>query len=91
MRHRGIETWAVRVLAWQHGARPGETVEVRCSYCGKPGTVEWWLNLNGSPYHVPRFHGLEIDHVIPRCRGGSSDLDNLAIACRHCNRSKGGR
>jgi len=31
---------------------------------------------------------LECDHVIPLARGGSSDLDNLATACRDCNRSK---
>lgn len=31
----------------------------------------------------------EIDHVIPVCRGGSNNLDNLAVSCCHCNRSKG--
>lgn len=31
---------------------------------------------------------LECDHVIPVSRGGSSEPDNLATACRPCNRSK---
>jgi uncharacterized protein YdaU (DUF1376 family) len=31
---------------------------------------------------------LECDHVHPLSRGGSSHLDNLATACRPCNRSK---
>ncbi len=29
-----------------------------------------------------------IEHVIPRSKGGSNDLDNLAIACQGCNNSK---
>lgn len=35
-------------------------------------------------------HGgkLECDHVFPRSRGGTDDLDNLTTACRTCNRSK---
>ena len=34
---------------------------------------------------------LEVDHVIPRCKGGLSTEDNLVCACFTCNRSKGGR
>ena len=30
-----------------------------------------------------------IDHIIPRCRGGSDDPENLATACRSCNSQKG--
>lgn len=29
-----------------------------------------------------------IDHVIPISLGGSDDLENLALACFHCNRRK---
>ena len=31
---------------------------------------------------------LECDHVIPVCRGGTHDDDNLVTACFKCNRSK---
>ena len=31
----------------------------------------------------------EVDHVISRQHGGSSEPDNLAFACLFCNRSKG--
>lgn len=31
---------------------------------------------------------LEIDHIIPLARGGTNDLDNLQILCRHCNAKK---
>jgi len=30
-----------------------------------------------------------IDHVVPLAEGSSNDLDNLALACFHCNRRKG--
>lgn len=30
----------------------------------------------------------EIDHVIPLAIGGTNELDNLAVACRPCNRQK---
>ena len=30
----------------------------------------------------------EIDHVIPRIKGGENTLDNVTVACRRCNRSK---
>lgn len=33
----------------------------------------------------------EIDHIIPRSRGGSNRLSNLALACHRCNQDKGDR
>ena len=33
----------------------------------------------------------EVDHIIPRARGGTHAWHNLAVACRDCNRSKGAR
>lgn len=32
-----------------------------------------------------------LDHVIPRCQGGSDEVANLVPCCRVCNSSKGGR
>lgn len=31
------------------------------------------------------------DHMLPQCRGGSSDMSNLVCACEDCNRSKSSR
>jgi len=32
-----------------------------------------------------------VDHVIPLTQGGTNTLDNLALACFHCNRRKSDR
>ncbi len=34
---------------------------------------------------------LQIEHIRPRSRGGSSRVSNLALACEPCNRAKGNR
>ena len=34
---------------------------------------------------------LEIDHIVPRSRGGSDHMDNLQLLCGSCNRIKGNR
>jgi 5-methylcytosine-specific restriction endonuclease McrA len=33
----------------------------------------------------------QVDHVIPRAKGGSHDLDNLVACCATCNSRKGSR
>jgi len=32
---------------------------------------------------------LEVEHIIPRSKGGSNRVSNLAIACHQCNQNKG--
>lgn len=44
-----------------------------CGYCGR----------------TPPSVVLEVDHVDPRSRGGSGDINNLITACFDCNRGKG--
>lgn len=34
---------------------------------------------------------LEIEHIIPRSRGGSNRVSNLALACHDCNQRKGNK
>jgi hypothetical protein len=48
----------------------------RCEYCR--------LAQEEAP-----FVGFQMEHIIPRTHGGSDDLDNLALACYHCNQNKG--
>lgn len=54
-----------------------------CCYCGKAGEIHW-----GSPSWV-YFRNLELDHLHPEHLGGTGDPDNIVLACRRCNRSKG--
>jgi 5-methylcytosine-specific restriction endonuclease McrA len=46
----------------------------RCQYCGR---------------QFPRSE-LNLDHVVPRSRGGTSTWENVVCSCHRCNRLKGG-
>ena len=52
-----------------------DRAKVACEYCRRPQA------LSDLPF--------AIDHIIARQHGGSSELENLAAACRHCNSHKG--
>lgn len=41
----------------------------KCQYCGKT-----WKDIT-----------LEVDHIIPKSKGGTDDVDNLITCCRECN------
>ena len=45
---------------------------------------------NGCRTEFP-FRMFEVDHLIPRSRGGTDHIDNLQLLCAHCNRTKGDR
>lgn len=46
-----------------------------CIYCGRPLTAE----------------SMEIDHIVPRSKGGTGDYDNLVCSCPRCNALKGNK
>lgn len=46
-----------------------------CEYCRMPQKY----------YRVP----FQVDHIIARQHGGKTELENLALACLHCNAHKG--
>ena|SRR5947208_175401 len=46
----------------------------RCEYCHAPQRVI------GQAYHI--------EHIVPRSKGGLTALENLALACSHCNFAK---
>jgi hypothetical protein len=41
------------------------------------------------PESASPFAPLEIEHIIPKKHHGDDSLDNLALACYHCNSHKG--
>ena len=43
----------------------------------------------GCGTHFP-FRVMDVDHVLPKSRGGTDHPDNLQLLCSGCNRSKGG-
>ena len=43
---------------------------------------------NRCAYCGDRNGPFEIDHIVPKSRGGSNMAENLAVACAPCNRSK---
>jgi 5-methylcytosine-specific restriction endonuclease McrA len=49
--------------------------EHQCQYCGRR----------------PSLRDLNLDHVVPRSRGGKDSWDNLVVSCRQCNLRKGRR
>jgi 5-methylcytosine-specific restriction endonuclease McrA len=49
-----------------------ERARAFCEYCH---TVEQWQ-------YVP----FTVDHIVPLAQGGRTILENLALACFHCNR-----
>ncbi len=44
----------------------------------------------GCDIHFP-FKIMEVDHILPKSRGGTDHADNLQLLCSACNRSKGNR
>ena len=57
---------------WFKHNKPNIFGKYRCVSCGKYFTKS----------------EIEIDHRIPKRKGGTDDLWNLQPMCRHCNRSK---
>jgi len=59
-----------------------------------------WRRNNGTRWSGERFAqcrycqstfklvDLTVDHVVPKSRGGKSDMKNLVLACEPCNRKK---
>lgn len=50
----------------------------RCSYCGE--------DLRGAAPDA-----ITLDHLVPRCEGGSNHETNLVTACRSCNSARGAK
>ena len=85
IKDRGMEIWESRYASepvstsvrYEALKRAGK----RCELCGvKEGDSNYENRL---PLHV--------DHIVPRSKGGSNDIENLQVLCRACNLGKGNR
>lgn len=77
-----------RQLAARYGCKPGQSVVVKCAYCNSIGTI-FWIVRRKQVLGWVSISGLEIDHSTPESAGGETKANNLVLACRRCNRSKG--
>lgn len=67
----------------------------RCAVCGLGG----WEKRNPRSHHSQTVSFtfptaivgvfLSIDHIVPRAKGGTSDISNLRVLCTVCNTRKG--
>jgi ATP adenylyltransferase len=77
---RGEEIWShrSRTSGYISGSIRYEVLKgarFRCELCGVPADQRF----------------LEVDHIVPRSRGGTDDLTNLQALCYRCNQIKGNR
>lgn len=70
-----------------------------CCFCGLPVIRESirrlmlktypealsWGSSNASQHAAFQCLWLQFDHVLPNCRGGTSDADNIVVTCAPCN------
>lgn len=54
-----------------------------CHWCGRQMTLEF--RPNGTP---PK-NFATFEHVVRRCEGGAGMANNVVVACRKCNNSRG--
>ncbi len=75
---QALENPEIAGLQYQQGALAG--YEVREYLLEKWGRQCAYCGARGTP--------LQIEHICPKARGGSSRVSNLALACRACNEAK---
>ena len=72
----GIEYQQGTLAGYEVREYLSEKFSHRCCYCGTP-------EGNGTRF--------EVEHIVPKSRGGSSRISNLAWSCHECNAEKGNR
>jgi hypothetical protein len=92
-----LETWAHHGLERLHHQRAVHCVV----YLGVQAVPEARLLSGAGPkgvlrrdHHTCAYCGSRastVDHVIPRCQGGTTTWSNLVASCLPCNQIKGGR
>jgi 5-methylcytosine-specific restriction endonuclease McrA len=80
IKRRGMATWDYRLI--ETDPLPGDiryrvlaSAGGRCALCGA----------------TSKERRIEVDHVVPRSKGGTNEISNLQALCDECNRGKSNR
>lgn len=87
-----MENAEISGVEYQHGTLFGYTIKEyllekynhKCIYCQ-------WGQEKKNKSHYNKLLVLETEHIIPRSKGGSDRIDNLALACHSCNQKRGNK
>ena len=64
-----------------------EISDKRCQECGRP--VRLGMSWDQFSIEKSAIAPAQVDHIVPRSRGGQNDSENLRVLCWPCNSSKG--
>jgi 5-methylcytosine-specific restriction endonuclease McrA len=74
-RHRDAGKLSVETLQLVYENNIKQYLTLTCVYCLKP----------------IKFGDDSLEHIVPLIKGGANNIENLAVACRSCNSSKGSK
>lgn len=74
-------------MTWQELA---DRFDMKCAICGKKvNPNDTWIGKNGRKCYGRSYP--TVDHIIPLRYGGADVMENVQLACKHCNSVKGVR
>lgn len=74
-------------IKWQEIA---DKYEMRCAICGcVTDPTDMWMGKSGRLCYGRKYP--TVDHIIPLRQGGTDSMDNVQLACKHCNSAKGAK
>ncbi len=54
-----------------------------------PDLLIWRSNRNADQHAAFQLMWMQFDHVVPHCRAGRTDIENIVVTCSPCNYGKG--
>lgn len=82
---RDRQSTHTRPIEWREIA---ESFGMKCAICGcEVDPDDTWMSDNGRQCYGRKYP--TVDHIISLERGGADVLENVQLACKHCNSAKG--